>query len=131
MPAGERRKRFNGKRQNGIEGQATGITWAGAAGVSRGGGARADRIEHYALLPPDLAADLRFGYCARCESGNAAAEAGVSSSGRCAGATAAGERKFQGGVWGGGPGGVGARRRWGPPRACGGARRRVFMGSET
>src|SRR5258708_17768083 len=90
MPAGEPRKRFHGKRQNGIEGQATGITWAGAAGVSRGGGARADRIEHYALLPPDLAADLRFGHCARGESGNAAAEAGGSASGRCAGATAAG-----------------------------------------
>src|SRR5258706_12440691 len=89
VPVGEPRKRFHGKRQNGIEGQATGITWAGAAGVSRGGGARADRIEHNALLPPDLAADLRFGHCARGESGNAAAEAGGSASGRCGGATAA------------------------------------------
>src|SRR5258708_22233690 len=94
VPVGEPRKRFHRKRQNRIEGQATGITWTGLAGVSRGGGARADRIEHYAVLPPDLAADLRFGHCARGESRNAAAEAGVSSSGKFPGATAAGARIY-------------------------------------
>src|SRR5258708_29114320 len=128
VPVGEPRKRFHRKRQNRIEGQATGITWTGLAGVSRGGGARADRIEHYAVLPPDLAADLRFGHCARGESRNAAAEAGVSSSGRCAGATAAGGGKLRGRVRGGGRGGVGERRSGGPPREGGRAGRRGLWG---
>ena len=54
VPPGEPRKRFHGKRQSGIEGQATGIAGTGVAGLSRSGGARPDRAEHHAVLPPNL-----------------------------------------------------------------------------
>ncbi len=98
--AGEPRKGLHGKRQSGIEGQAAGAAGTGAAGVSRGGGARADRDQHHAVLSPHLAAAVRFGHCASGESGDAAAEARLPAVRRTRGNSCGGRRSITSGCSG-------------------------------
>ena len=68
-----RGKRFQRKRQIGFEGEADRADGLGVARVPGSGGAGTDRDQHDAVLSPDFAAAVRFGYCAGGESGDAAA----------------------------------------------------------
>src|SRR5262245_35890734 len=53
------------KRQSFTEEKAAGILEDRSADLSRSGRARANRNQHHAVLSPNFALAVRFGYCAR------------------------------------------------------------------